>query len=280
MCMTDERSYEQVSFKASHNSYERDEKPFTEQLSWSTKHPYQAGCRGLELDLRESPNLTVWAIDHDEYTGRADRQFSEYLHHLRRWSTTDPGHDVVTVTLDLKAQARDRRRFPRYLDMLIDECLGRDLVFTPADLAGDHPSLVAGVAATGWPTLDQLRGRFILCLSGDEPTKNSYSSGRHDRACFADRRFREGDQMPHRTSGDRVFFNFNSTENWDWDANVRAFADRQGFVTRVYGCNSADLWQRAVAAGANIVATDKVRGHPWAHVGNEPFATTSELVGG
>ncbi len=275
--MTDERSYEQVSFKASHNSYERDEKPFTEQLSWSPKQPHQAGCRGLELDLRESPNLTVWAVDHDEYTSRADRQFSEFLHHLRRWSTLHPRHDVVTVTLDLKAQARDRRQFPSYLDTLIAECLGRERLFTPEELQRGHPSLVAGAAA-GWPSLGELTGRFVLCLSGDERTKQSYSSSSSSRLCFADQRFRKGDTMPSRTSGDRVFYNFNATEDWAWDERVKSFADRRGFVTRTYGVNSADLWRRAVAAGANIVATDKVRNHGWAHVGTQPFATTSDLI--
>lgn len=274
--MTDNRHYQDVTFKASHNSYERDERPFTEQLSWTGRSPHQAGCRGVELDLRESPNLPVWAVDHDEYTSRADRQFSEFLHHLRRWSSMHPRHDVITVTLDLKAAARDRRQFPRYLDAMIDECLGRDLLFTPAALIGDHESLVAGAMATGWPTLHELRGRFILCLSGDEPTKKSYSSSSRQRLCFADQRLRQGDRLPSRTSGDRVFFNFNATETWDWVAAVRALADRQGFVTRTYGLNSADLWQRAIAAGANIVATDKVRGHSWAHVGDEPFTTISD----
>jgi len=278
--MTNERSYEQVSFKASHNSYERDEKPITEQLTWSRRQPHQAGCRGLELDLRESPNLTVWSVHHDEYTSRADRQFSEYLHHLRRWSAMHPRHDVITVMLDLKAPAQDRRQFPRYLDTLIDECLGRERIYSPAELTGDHESLVAGARATGWPTLDRLRGSFVLCLSGDEPTKHAYSSTSRNRLCFADRRFRKGDRMPSRTSGDRVFFNFNATEDWDWDARVRALADRRGFITRTYGINNADLWRRAVEAGANIVATDKVRGHRWAKVGTEPFRPTSELIGG
>ena len=273
--MTDDRRYHDVTFKASHNSFERDEKPFTEQLSWSRGSPHQAGCRGLELDLRESPHLTVWAVHHDEYTSRADRQFGEFLHHLRRWSELHRGHDVITVTLDLKARARDRRQFPRYLDLLIDECLGRDRLFTPTDLIGDHDSLVAGAMADGWPTLDALRGRFVLCLSGDESTKQTYASAGRDRRCFADQRLREGDRLPSRTDGDRVFVNVNADEDWDWEAHVRALADRPGFISRTYGCNTSDLWRRAIAAGANIVATDMVRNHRWAHVGETPFVDLS-----
>jgi hypothetical protein len=35
--------------------------------------------------------------------------------------------------------------------------------------------------------------------------------------------------------------------------------------------NDEHLWNRAVGAGVNLIA-DKVRHHPWACVGVEPFA--------
>ena len=182
------------------------------------------------------------------------------------------------MRLDLKAKARDVRTFPRLLDATIDEHLGRDLLFTPGELMGDHDDLVRGAMANGWPTLDELRGRFVLCLSGDEPTKRSYARASRNRLCFADKRLRSGDRLPSTTSGDRVFFNFNSTESWDWDRRVRWFAQRQGFVTRMYGVNSEDLWKRVQAAGANMIATDKVRNHRWAKVGGKPFSQVNVSV--
>lgn len=269
--MGDPRPLHTVKFKASHNSYERDERPVTEQLGWSRLRPHQAGCRGLELDLRESPNLWSWSIHHDEYQGRADAQFVEYLRHLRTWSAFDGRHDVVTITLDLKATASNRRQFPRYLDATIDEFLGAERVFAPAELMGSAPSLVAGAMATGWPSLDELRGRFVLVLSGDERTKASYSrSGRH-RLCFADKRVHHGDRLPSVTSGDRLFYNLNATEDWDWDDRMKWFAQQPGFITRAYVANSAGLWDRLLAADVNILTTDKVRNHPWARVGDQPF---------
>lgn len=270
--MSGSQRFHEVQFKASHNSFDRDEKPVTDQLAWRPSQPHQAGCRGLELDLRESPNLWSWSVHHDEYQGRADLQLSEYLRHLRRWSEFHPGHDVITITVDLKERARDLRDFPRYLDATIDEFLGHERLFRPSDLLGDHQTLVAAAMATGWPPLEDLRGRFVLCLSGDERTKASYARSSRDRLCFADRRVREGDPLPSASDGHRVFFNFNVTEDWSWDERLRWFARQHGFITRAYVVNSSDLWDRVITAGANIVATDKVRNHRWAHVGDEPFA--------
>jgi Phosphoinositide phospholipase C, Ca2+-dependent len=265
--------YDQVAFKASHNSYERDEKPLTAQLAWQPRQPHQAGCRGLEIDLHESANLWLWSVHHDGvYTGGADMQFAEYLHHLRRWSTANTGHDVVTITLDLKSSTRDARQFPHWFDGLIDECLGHDRIFTPAELRGDAASLVEGAHRAGWPTLGELKGRFVLCLSGDERTKAAYARSGSSRLCFADQRFRAGDALPPLDTGERVFFNVNVTESWDWAAALKWFAAQPGLVTRAYVVNDEPLWRRVRAAHANLVTTDKIRNHSWAHVGDEPFA--------
>ena len=269
--MSDSRPFHLVKFKASHNSYERDERPVTEQLVWSTSQPHQAGCRGLELDLRESPNLWSWSVDHDEYQGRADAQLVEYLRHLRTWSRFEARHDVITISLDREGAGpeppsvpslarRHHRGVPRLRPAL-----------HPGRADGFRSSLVAGAMASGWPTLEELRGRFILVLSGDEPTKASYAGSGRNRLCFADQRLREGDARPSLTEGDRVFFNLNATEDWDWHGALRWFARQPGFITRAYVANSADLWNRLLAADANIMSTDKVRNHSWARVGDRPF---------
>jgi len=56
--------YSEVAFKASHNSYDRDEKPITTQTGWSSKNQYQGGCRGLELDIHQSEQLWLWSVAH------------------------------------------------------------------------------------------------------------------------------------------------------------------------------------------------------------------------
>ncbi|MDY7100910.1 MAG: Ca2+-dependent phosphoinositide-specific phospholipase C [Actinomycetota bacterium] len=270
---TDDLRYDEAIRKVSHNSYARDERPLTEQLAWDRHEPHDGGCRGLELDLCESPNLPMWAIDHDGWRPDADHQLAAYLRHLRRWSELEAGHHVVTVTLDLKPPVRNPARFATYLDATLAEHLGADRLYTPAELRGGATSLVAGATATGWPTLGELRGRFVLCLSGDEDAKRAYLDAEGDRLCFADQRVRRSHHRPSTTGGDRVFFNVNATESWAWDRRVaRWFAPQPGFVTRAYVVNSPDLWDRAIAAGVNLIATDKVRNHRWATVGPLPFA--------
>lgn len=269
--MADSWKYNEVIFKAAHNSVDRDERPVTRQLLVDAKRPHQASCRGLELDLRESPHLPLWAIDHDEYTGSADRQLTAYLDHLRTWSELNPGHDVVTVHLDIKARARDRRSFAQLLDGTIAQHLGRDKLFVPAQLQGQHRSLVAGAMADGWPTLGRLRGRFILCLSGSESTKRSYAARGKNRLCFADQLLGPDDPLPSTSSGNRVFINYDARKSWDWDKQIRTLAGLRGFIVRAYVVNNDDLWKRTIAAGTNIIATDRIRNHSWARVGRTPF---------
>lgn len=271
--MADSWRYGQVSFKASHNSYERDEQPITEQLRWSGQNPHQAGCRGLEIDIAKARQLWVWSVQHsDDYSGAVDRQFTEYLTHLRRWSDLHPRHDVITVTIDLKSRTRDTRQFPRYFDMVIAEYLGEERLFTPHELRASNPNLVAAAMRDGWPTLGELRGKFILCLSGEhEETKRWYAGGQR-RLCFVDQRVRSGDGNPSTGAGSVVFFYLDAGDSWAWDRLLRWFATQRGFVTRAYGLNSEGIWNKAKAAEANILSTDKVRNHPWAKVASsQPF---------
>ena len=271
--MADSWRYGQVSFKASHNSYERDEQPITEQLRWSGQSPHQAGCRGLEIDIAEARQLWVWSVQHsDDYSGAVDRQFTEYLTHLRRWSDLHPRHDVITVTIDLKSRTRDTRQFPRYFDMVIAEYLGEERLFTPHELRASNPNLVAAAMRDGWPTLGELRGKFILCLSGEhEETKRWYAGGQR-RLCFVDQRVRSGDGNPSTGAGSVVFFYLDAGDSWAWDRRLRWFATQRGFVTRAYGLNSEGIWNKAKAAEANILSTDKVRNHRWANVASsQPF---------
>ena len=248
--MSDSRPFHMVKFKASHNSFERDERPVTEQLVWSSSQPHQAGAAASSSTFGSRRTPLVVERAPRRVPGRADAQLVEYLRHLRMWSRFEARHDVITISLDLKAQARNRRQF---LAGSTPPSRSSSVVtgFTPAELMGSASSLVAGAMASGWPTLEELRGRFILVLSGDEPTKASYAGSGRNRLCFADQRLGDGDARLSLTE-DRVFFNLNATEDWDWHGALRWFARQPGFITRAYVANSVDLWSRLLAADANI----------------------------
>lgn len=73
--------YDQAAFKASHNSFERDERPVTTQFWWDDDKPHQGGCRGIELDIQQSRDFpALWSVNHTGgYRGEVDKQFALFL---------------------------------------------------------------------------------------------------------------------------------------------------------------------------------------------------------
>lgn len=266
--------YNTVSFKASHNSYDRDE-TLVEQLHWDSEDPWQGGCRGVELDINQSKDGNQWSVGHVGGYSTKERQLSQFLNELRVWSIRNPGHDVVTLYLDLKEV---HAGFADKLDAYVADYLDRP-VYRPVELMRNEPSVPAGAAKYGWPTLNQLRGKFIVVLSGDGDAKATYAADRpRERLCFADRD-RNADQVPE--SDSRVFFNYHlySADRNTWTPVFEAQALNAATILRGYVLSGEDLWNDALAAGCNILATDKVRGHSWALVSiSAPFVELKPLA--
>jgi hypothetical protein len=256
--------YSHVSFKASHNSVDRDEIPITHQLrNPSGRQPFQAGCRGLELDIHDAPNLWEWSVSHlGPYSGAANHQLSGYFRLLREWSNVHGNHEPVLLTIDVKSMTKSRTSFPREFDDLLRRTLGKDRLYTPMELQGTAPDLVRGARDNGWPTVDELQNRFIVCLSGDEAVKKTYSGARN-RLAFADVRVGGAIRRPSVNKGDRVFLNYKVGQaNWERDA--RHFAPYDAFVFRLFGIDDEATWARALDARVNVLSTDRVRKYSWA----------------
>jgi hypothetical protein len=281
--------YNDVRFKASHNSYARKE-GLVEQLQFDRDDPHQAGCRGLELDISPNEDATRWSVSHDNrYYPEDKRQLSVYLQTLKAWSADhqDPpkgangdavsrdvlegAHDVVTLTLDIKGVPKEGSDFPAKLDAYIEEYLGANL-FKPADLLGDEKDLYSA-AKRGWPTLGELAGKFIVCLSGAEEAKRVYNEHPAKRACFVDRRVGPDDDLDFAVDMKwRVFLNAD-IGNWKPKAEkLKHIALDEPLVIRSYFTSGDLRWKAAVAAGANVIATDKVKRLRWAEVGDLPFS--------
>lgn len=88
-----------------------------------------------------------------------------WLRAIEGWSAANPRHAPITVALDLKDRLTDNRSFAQGdLARLNAELLERfGGLFTPEQLGSDP-----------WPTLDALRGRVIVVLSGHEGTRLGY----------------------------------------------------------------------------------------------------------
>jgi hypothetical protein len=275
--------YDEVQFKAAHNSIDREES-LAEQL--------EAGCRGLELDLVQDPARAgagggwVFGVQHGGAFRPETPRLERCLAEIRAWAGAHAGHDVVTVHLDLKREATlgDDAIFAKEIDAALAKGLGKDNIFTPALLRRDAATLLEGARKHGWPALRDLRGKFILVFSGgdgEEPVarrRRAYLAAPGERLAFVDLDQRAAGQAgadecdiegPYYAEGSRVFINIQLGRR-DWERLARGARGR-GFVTREWKANDEDAWRRAIEAGVNVLSTDRIRGHAWASVGPEPF---------
>jgi hypothetical protein len=179
--------YDQVAQKSIHNAYAMAE-ALIDQLVYF-------GIRSLELDLRANPpegpcSQELWP-DNDWFVyhtilERRCRRLSDCLRLLRAYHDAVPGHEVITLSLELKgndggacgrvfpSERHNRRgdvhrQTPEGLDARLLAALGKDLLYTPADLLARCPgaaTLQQAVARCGWPDVDELRGRFIVSVLG------------------------------------------------------------------------------------------------------------------
>jgi hypothetical protein len=265
--------YNQVVFKASHNSYQRAEQPITKQIPFDTEKPHQCGCRGLELDIRPNDDATEWSVGHfGGYEAEEEKQLRHYLGILDAWSVENPEHDVITVHLDLKGVPEDLGAFPAGLDAYITSVMDRDRIFTAGELLGDHENLREASRA-GWPTLGELEGKFILCLSGNEDGKRSYATTDPGaRVCFADRLLGTDEDLPEEDLKHRVFLNVAMGEWMRTLPRLGELAQDESLVIRAFFASQPDWWNAARRYGVNVIGTDKVSQLKWCKVTDDsPF---------
>ena len=272
--------YDRVAFKASHNSYQRDEDLHV-QLVWDAARPWQSGCRGLELDVTRhsdssaGTHLSYFQISHDK--GGSGPPLGAYLGYLLSFHANHPNHDPVFLTVDVKSESGSRAKFPKEIDSYLREWFDASLIWTPADmLARSRASrdLCAAVARAGWPSVGELRGKFLFCLSGNKDWKRVYADDNpKQRLCFADRDVSDDDPNVAACTGNRAIVNMHlfTADHGVWSVTIPRFHLARQLV-RGYELGSSGLWSKALAAGVNVLATDQVRGRTWAHVGTEAFA--------
>jgi hypothetical protein len=273
MPYSDALKYHEVTFKASHNSYDRDE-PTLQQLAFHPEDPSRCGCRGLELDIwrHSDQQERFFTVSHSDPDG--GNALSWYLKQLLSWHNNNPAHDVILVTLDIKSTHGDSHTFPNEIDNYLRTYFSPQIIFAPAGLYYDRNiSLCENVVRFGWPQMSTLRGHFIFCLSGTEAWKNYYAQEPLSRCCFSDQDFDDDNinATPPRT-GNFVFFN---THIWSdhyntWKVTIPRFK-AANMIVRAYEVDGETLWSRAKAAGVSALATNMVSGRSWARVGDSAF---------
>lgn len=263
--------YNQVQQKSSHNSYQRQE-ALIDQLTFHR-------VRSIELDIHNGKKGhdtrdNDWLVYHDKGDrGTTCNRLSDCLDELGAFHDANPDHEVVTVFVDLKNDW-EAGRMPLNLDDQLTRLrhMGRGAIVTPSDVRDlcTRPSnvdlLTAVTGDCAWPTLDQLRGKFMFVLTGDTSRLDAYHPNGGDIAFIAPQ-VDDIDLAALRT--DVIFYNHK-----DPDADLAQKVFDAGLVLRLYdlgGVLDSDLegfveFSEARGSMAHHLGTDHVNylEDPWA----------------
>jgi len=158
-------------------------RPLDEQLG--------IGVRQFELDVVLAETGDEFAVFHveqiDDETTCAT--LTECIATMSAWSEAHPHHHPIVVLVEPKdAVPSDAAAdWLVALETVIDGAWPAARLVVPDMVARDHGSLRAGLAAEGWPTIDELRGRALFVLHEGGALRDAYTAaGFAGRLLFPD----------------------------------------------------------------------------------------------
>jgi hypothetical protein len=272
--------YHQVRQKSIHNCFQRREGVLDQIVYWRT--------RSLEVDIRKDKRVSGkkvgagrkkpsrgypkldgdWYVYHEEWDADSTvEHLSGFLRLCGGMHRAMPGHEVITLFLDAKDSFHTTEGASQSwekLDALLTGTLGVNNLFRPQDLMAwahritkqrkerEPASLRDAVGRCGWPTLRELRGKFIVALTGPSDRLETYAdqSAASSRVAFLSAGLGAGTKVPARSH--IVFFNMNG------DNVARALDVPQGCISRAYYVDDQRKWAAAVKHGCHHIATDMV----------------------
>jgi len=247
--------YNEVQQISSHNSYDNNGPKDNIEVQ------FDDGVRSFELDLHNSIEPRNWDVYHDFPPADFVRSLKAGLAKFKALHDRFPNHEIVTVWLELKNSWADNGHLPSDLDARIDEDLGH-LVFRPTDLvsqAHGAESLREVVKHTGWPTLEDLRGKFMFVTMGNDPAGKTYlETVGWNGSCFV---APEEDVIEKLSPGpgnevwlNSVFFNCHNNDG----AEAPQMVWHHGLVSRIWRVDDQDEYDFALSSKAHHIATDHV----------------------
>lgn len=157
-----------------HNAYEKSTFPYLAD-------GLDSGAGMLELDVWTNFFGGSWRVSHSNPLGNdnncenasspaelrtkaRNQGLAGCLADLRAWHDGNPGHRPILIKIEMKdGFAANLGRGPAQFDALVNGILG-DAVYRPGELAAGHATLDDAVRADGWPTRDELAGKFLFHL--------------------------------------------------------------------------------------------------------------------
>ena len=190
--LDDRLRFNHVQAKGTHNSYHVEPDTIFSDEHRYTHAPLDVqladqGVRQFEIDLhlREDQGFEVFhlpLIDPDTTC----RRFMDCLALTRAWSDANPGHLPIVFWLEPKDEADDPALDPEMIpieghyDELEAEILSvwpAERILAPDDLRRGLDTLPEAVAAHGWPTLGELRGKAIFSMLDSGEHREAYAAG-------------------------------------------------------------------------------------------------------
>ncbi|MCC6811160.1 MAG: hypothetical protein IT381_27265 [Deltaproteobacteria bacterium] len=169
-------------WKGSHNSYHVESENAPTELAY-THAPLATqledqGVRQFELDIYyEGDHFDVRHIRiFDERT--TCKTLAVCLAAIGAWSKGHRMHAPIVIMIELK-DFGDRVPLADYfalLDATVTDSLGADRLITQALVRGDAATLADALAARGWPTLEETRGKVLVFLLADPAFAAFYTS--------------------------------------------------------------------------------------------------------
>lgn len=173
-----------LQFWGTHNSYHR--RP---AVAFDDSHKYEHaplkeqladhGVRAFELDLHNGSGTTidVYHIQVIDSRTHCDT-LTKCLTQMKEWSDENPNHLPVIVWFEAKTEtaAGPVLRDLSGPDRVVREVMG-DRIYTPDDLKAGYASPRARVDAEGWPSLRDMRGKFLFAMLNHDELTEAYSDG-------------------------------------------------------------------------------------------------------
>ena len=194
--------------------------------------------------------------------------FTEALSEIKEWSDKHPDHIPVIITMNLKDEVIDRPGFQTPLpfstaaldsvDNEILSVLGWDKLVHPDLVRSSYPTLEEAVTQSGWPLLDDVKGKLLFALDAGENINSLYvrdHSSLSGRVMFINAN--EGTPEAAFMILNNPFISF---------AKIQEFV-KKGYMVRTRSDantiearnNDYSRWQKALESGAQVITTDYYR---------------------
>ena len=253
----------QFQVKGTHNSYHIAQPQAIKALNYThvplDEQFRSQGVRQIELDTHYNYVKDLYEVFHlgtiDE--GTTCRLFTDCLKVIKTWSDANPAHLPIFIQVEPKddpLEGEAENLFGR-LEGDVLSVFPRERVITPDSVRGKAASVREGLAANGWPTLGEVRGKILFFVDNSAGFRQYYTHNNKDldgRLMFVD-----GDL-------DSPWSGVILANTPDTDAAKITAARKANMIvrTRADGDNeepyAGDTTHRdeAIAGGAQMISTD------------------------